>query len=493
MEPKLTKTPFDEWIDKQIKYQKNNKGKYLHFDRFIKLVDRNGKYNLKKIESLRFYFQNAISNIPKHSFYPFIKSDIESPRIKHVADPRTGKKKPVLDKKIRPIAYAGHFDALIYSWYSFILNEKYQSQLAEWEIEDCVLAYLQKDKECNIHFAHEVFGFISQQLTITGECVALAFDLSSYFDNVDHIILKKQWCKVLGKDSLPKDHFKLYQMLTKYSFIQKEYLDMRFPRSMDRYIHHERICRPEQFREMVRNGQVIETNPFINTIENSNRIGEMCGIPQGSPLSACLSNIYLIAFDQLINSFAKKKQALYRRYSDDLLIICSVKDANFFHSLITRSIKRCEVVVNEKKTERINFKKANDVVVSTNQKGVNKHLQYLGFEFDGVNTYIRSSSMSRYHRRLCSKAFQAIEDAYDPEFSNGQKIHRKKLYNKFTHLGKRNFIRYGIKAMKIMEESKTIKKQIKGSIEKVEGLLSIYREEKESKLKNKKSSPKRME
>ncbi len=336
MEPKLIEVLFNEWIQKQIKYQKNNKGKYLHFDRFIKLLDHEGNHNRKKIESLRHYFENAITNIPKHSFYPFIKSDIESPRITHVVDSKTGKKKPLLDKKIRPIAYASHFDALIYSWYSFLLTEKYQSQLAAWKIEDCVLAYLQKNRQCNIHFAHQVFGFISNQLEIKGECSALAFDLSSYFDNIDHIILKKQWCKVLAQDKLPKDHFKIYQTLTKYSFIQKEYLDMRFPRSMDKYIHHDRICKPEQFREMVENGQVIETNPFINSLENSERIGEMCGIPQGSPLSACLSNIYLIAFDQLINSFAKKKGAVYRRYSDDLLIICSAKDADFFHSLITR-------------------------------------------------------------------------------------------------------------------------------------------------------------
>ncbi len=100
--------------------------------------------------------------------------------------------------------------------------------------------------------------------------------------------------------------------------------------------------------------------------------------------------------------------------------------------------------------------------------------------------------MSRYHRRLCSKASQAIQDAYDPEFSNGQKIHRKKLYNKFTHLGNRNFIRYGINAMRIMDNSTTVKKQVKGSIEKVEKMLNTYKNIKEDKLKRARISFKKM-
>ncbi|MFL5740570.1 MAG: hypothetical protein ACJ75B_10165, partial [Flavisolibacter sp.] len=173
--------PIHEWIEKQIDYQRKKKGRYLHFDRAVKLIDRDGKPDERRIEWLINYFTDAEENIPKHSFYPFIKSDIESPRVKHQKDPKTGKKKPVIEKKVRPIAYASHFDALIYSGYSHQLTEKYQALLPEWGIEDCVLAYLSKDGQCNVHYAHKVFRYINEKVNNEEECVAIAFDLSSYF------------------------------------------------------------------------------------------------------------------------------------------------------------------------------------------------------------------------------------------------------------------------------------------------------------------------
>lgn len=493
MKPELFESFFSSWITKVIKYQRNNKGRYLHFDLPIRLVDKDGKPIQERISNLKRYFKCAYQNVPKHSFYPFIKSDIESPRVKHIKDPLTNKKRIFLDKKIRPICYAAHFDSLIFSWYSHLLTEMYQSRLPEWEIEESVLAYLKKGNQCNIHFAHQTFIFIKEKINTENTCVALAYDLSSYFDTIDHSILKKNWISVLSEGGqLPKDHHKVYRTLTKYCFIQKQYLDIRFPMPIGKHERVTRICEPFYFRQMASDKLVIEKNPFTNQIEGSKRFGEVCGIPQGSPISACLSNIYLIEFDRIVNSFAKRKKGIYRRYCDDLLIICSPNDLDFFRRLILRFLKRYEVLVNEKKTEVIHFEKEGERITSKDVKGNKKHLQYLGFEFDGKNYFIRSASMSRYIRKLNSGVFQAVEDAYDPEFSQRDVIFRKKLYKKFTHLGKRNFIRYGICAQKVMDDSFSIKKQISRSIERVERSIVDYKGGKEKILVSKGIAFKRM-
>lgn len=44
------------------------------------------------------------------------------------------------------------------------------------------------------------------------------------------------------------------------------------------------------------------------------------GIPQSAPISAILSNIYMIEFDKYIKRHVANKQGIYMRYSDDFII-----------------------------------------------------------------------------------------------------------------------------------------------------------------------------
>ena len=462
--PKIFDEIFAAWQERELKYQSNNKRKYLHFDPYIRFHK-----NIKWFES---YFRNSAKNVSKHAFYPFIKSDIITPRIKHEKD-QNGKRKPVLTKKVRPISYASHFDSFIYSWYTSVLTYFYFDKIKDLKIEDCVLAYLEKGKN-NIHYANEVFDFIKKKNDENGQCVALAFDLTSFFDGLDHEILKSKWCKILDiqDGKLPKDHFVVYKSLTDYSYVLKEDLEIRFPIPVDNDIRMDRFCTPKQFRDVVVKDNLIQQNPNYNKVCSSKKYGIKCGIPQGSPISACLSNIYLIDFDQLLLTEAESKNALYRRYCDDLIIVCNTEDEEYFHELITNSIKQYEVVVNADKTE-ITYFKPN---VKGNIRGFRKDdkyksLQYLGFEFNGQNIYIRSSSMSRYHNRMSSKVAQAIHDAYDKDFGQKDFIFRKQLYQRFTHKGSRNFITYAKRAYKVIMKSETIRRQVKNSIEKVEDLI----------------------
>jgi hypothetical protein len=467
MKPELFELLYEQWSNRELRYQKNKKRKYQHFDRYI-AFDKN-------LEWFKKYFKNSITNIPKHGFYPFIKSDIISPRIKHKKDGITGKKKIFKTEKVRPIAYASHFDAFIYSWYTTILNYHYTNAIKREGIEECVSAYIDKGGRCNIDFAFEAFDFIKE-----GH-VALAFDLSSYFDGLDHDILKAKWAKVLNETKLPKDHFKVFSTLTDYTFVRKENLDVRCPPMIGNGLFKERICSPQKFRELVA-PDLIEKNEFYNKICNSRKFGAKCGIPQGSPISACLSNIYLIDFDKIILEEACNKGALYRRYCDDLLLVCKEEDWQYFQELITTTIREYEVVVNQDKTEVTFFKHYKDATFrGFDITGKFKNLQYLGFEFNGENRYIRSSSMSRYYQKMTSKARQVVEDAYCEDFGQQDFLFKKKLLEIYSSHGKKNFISYGYRAGND-KKYKTIINQVKNSSEKIEKLLKGFKEEKEQSL-----------
>ena len=49
-------------------------------------------------------------------------------------------------------------------------------------------------------------------------------------------------------------------------------------------------------------------------------------------------------------------------------------------------------------------------------------MQYLGFEFNGENAYIRSSSLSRYYRRMTARIRENLKAAYGNN-SIGSKIY----------------------------------------------------------------------
>lgn len=90
--------------------------------------------------------------------------------------------------KVRDIYYANHFDANIFSYYSFLLSEKYEQILARKNLKDVVTAYRKiplkesKDKpnKCNIDFANDIFNYIRQN-SIHGELIAITFDIKGIF------------------------------------------------------------------------------------------------------------------------------------------------------------------------------------------------------------------------------------------------------------------------------------------------------------------------
>ncbi len=389
-------------------------------------------------EVSREYAQSYVKDtktVQKHPFYPFLKQVQKTPRYKP--------EKHKIENKERPILYASHRDAHIYAWYGQILSFHYEQLIGNLPLNECVLAYRPLGK-CNIDFAEDIFDEIEKRES----CTALALDLTKFFDTIDHANLKSAWCKILGENKLPLDHYKVYRSITKYAYVDREIvlkkLDLTDKKKFKEKIAQQgRICTIKEFHENVKPN--IEVNP------------DLFGIPQGSPISAILSNISLIDFDRAMSQHALEIDGVYRRYCDDILWICPSGKTEEIQGFVKQELKKCgnELSINEDKTQISKFYRKPDNNLSVEDKP-SLSLQYLGFTFDGERRLLRSQTISRYYRKM-TRGIRAA--GYSP-LKKDNSIRRRRIYENYSHLGKRNFITYAQRSSGIME-SPEIKGQVR--------------------------------
>ncbi|TDP63618.1 reverse transcriptase (RNA-dependent DNA polymerase) [Bradymonas sediminis] len=342
-----------------------------------------------------------------------------------------------MDMKERPICYAAHLDAAIYSFYSFQLSQRYESRIAEFS--DSVLAYRSLGKS-NIHFAKDAFDDIRNR----GECVALAFDVSGFFDNLDHRYLKERWCEVIGGIELPEPEYKVFRSVTRYSQVNRDEVYEQFGLNSQTSPKKHRICTSQQFRTRVRDKGLITVNDHAN------------GIPQGSPISATLSNVYMLEFDRKMHQLVNTLGGSYRRYSDDILWIGRVDDAEEVEKRIRELAISAHLELKEDKTDRVQFVREGGRLIAKSDEG-HRDLQYLGFTFDGERARVRSSSISRFYRKMKQAVRSKAKAAKD---SGDFRLFKRSLYENYSHLGKRNFISYVYRAAEIFGDEK-IKAQVR--------------------------------
>lgn len=460
--------PIDESFFKNRQKERN----YLHFDE-------------KRSPAHLYNYVSHPSNIIQHSFYPFISYDlidkkieksylhpkltykpiVSSPRlISHLLYPfisyKKAKKYAITTSKARFISYASHFDSDIYAYYARLLEVPYEEYLSKNDLEDCALAYRKIERvvnnkvvsKCNIHFSKDVFSIISQQKN----CVVLCYDVSKFFDNLDHQILKDNWCSLLGSQRLLDDHYKVYKSLTKFATVDKISLYKELGLSLNSRTLHKRhrvLCSPREFRSRIRGKGLVITN-----------IGSK-GIPQGSSLSGLLSNIYMMQFDKIINKYLKSINGTYFRYSDDMIFIISNEYESQSIQFIQNEIGKLKLHINSEKTQRVAFR--NGIVdYDVNNVSYNSpsKLQYLGLLYDGEQVFLRDTGISRYNRKL-KKAIRMRSAHYRRlKFNNnqnGSKIYKRTLHSRFTYIGKRNYISYVFRVSDV-HNSKNVKRQVKG-------------------------------
>lgn len=412
---------------------------YLHFDTPI---------SLKKANEL----VSCPERVAKHSFYPFISCTLSAPKLK-----KSDQGKLIREPKKRVISYSSHKDSHIFSYYAYILNDKYEHLLnnSYSSINNSVLAF-RKLGQNNINFAQQAFNHIKQ----AKNCSVIALDISDFFGNLDHKILKQQWCKLLGEDTLPVDHFAVFKAITQYTTISKDILFKEFkisshtPRSNNR----KRICTPEEFRSFRKKHKLSLALPDQNLfIPNKSR-----GVPQGSPISALLSNIYMIDFDAFCYNKISELGGLYLRYCDDILCIVPTPRVDEIQSLVNQEIMKLKLEIHPKKTEIITFK-----YDDKKRKVLNdKKLQYLGFILKDESITIRPAAFTKYSKKmkrgvsLAKQTQRKYNIIRSKNALSGKRLFKKKLYSTYSHFGRRNFISYGRRAAEIME-SPQIRKQLK--------------------------------
>lgn len=390
---------------------------YLHLTNKISPQDR------KKITQL-------VSNpnwVARYAFYPFLHKKIPQRRYKIngydlEGKPIRGHKKEkngriISNKKLRPIHYANHLDAQIYAYYSSeIIQLKYEEYLSEYpELSDCISAYRRVPTEDglsnknNIHFAKDVFDHIRN----IGECCALAFDIESFFTNLNHKHLKRAWSQLLGLKSLPKDHYNIFKAITNYSYINlsdfrdsnKNFDEKRLADNRKEGVHG-LFLNGADFRQQLKEGKFrIYKNQYHD------EYGNLRGILQGLPISATLANLYLLEFDKAVfEKIVVEAGGFYRRYSDDIVVICQKDQYQGLMKFIVKKIQEYHLKISESKTEIcfFNYEMKNKVKTLVPTKlvaGHEKHgfpFRYLGFEFYGDKVLLKSSNLAKFYRRMKS-------------------------------------------------------------------------------------------
>jgi len=358
------------------------------------------------------------ASVARNKFYPFMLYHDEWQPFRT----RKGEERP--EKKNRPIRYASRRDAYILTYYRRILAEKYEAKLKALGIEECPIAYRRLKKvtgagKSNIDFAKDAFDEIERQ----GNCVAVALDIKGYFENLDHGRIKEVWCELLNVGKLPADHFTIFKNLTRYHVVdQKEvyrrlgYLKCKTVKARQREQFTvpfnempEQLCSPSDFREKICGGN--SALPSIvrgNVDEEGNRLNH--GIPQGAPISDLIANFYLLGFDVSLNNFARQSGGIYRRYSDDILLILpgagSSAQAAEQHAIAEIQKYGSQLAIKPSKTCIVKFETTeNGLSFQSLRSGSGQNgFEYLGFRFDGRKVYIRDTTLSRVYRKIARSA-----------------------------------------------------------------------------------------
>ncbi len=465
---------FNSWLDT---YTEKFPKKYRHFDNPISLIVRK-----------RGLLTNP-EEICRHSFYPLIKIQLRKNKLRQVPSLASSKKVKRDEPKIREILLCSHIDSLIYSYYAFLLSEEYETYLQKNHIFDFPIAYRKLKGKCNIEFSHEVIEHIKNQ---KNGCWILLFDFKDFFGSLNHLILKEKIQRVLNVERLSPDWFSIYKNITKYSFIaQEKIFEIKEIPVGERKKSLKKLKRwfsPKEFRQL---------SSYIN--KNSSGIG----IPQGSPISAILSNVYMIDFDQELAETISRLKGFYRRYSDDFIVViprsedCDPEDIK--NNIISLA-ENYELKIEEHKTKIFSFngRRIFEKVGKLYKLSV---LTFLGFSFDGRNSSIKAGTISRGYNKLLreAKILEKLLDKYEqgekevtppfPENLRERILYVKNRKRKFCRAKKKdnkkkNFITYGYKASKIFNNNEGMLHAMRNLRNRIGAKLRRYRKRRASAIES---------
>ena len=421
-------------------------------------------------------------NIIKHKFTPLLHRVITQRKfrpdegaIKNISGKRVRVAK---EPKKRHIYYPSHLDSIIFSYYNSVLTKAYEEYLHDKDYSTVAVAYrkipkndISEGNKCNIEFAADAFQFIMDNKH--RKISVIVADITSFFDNLDHRLLHKQWKTVIGVDDLPLDHYKIYKNLVNYNYVNENELFNRFKHKLivERYEPNNTSCKVLKRKHVnksynMRNENVVAycyadefyreasnlirvDKPFNSLIRKEQGKPDKKGIPQGTPISATLANIYMLEFDARIYDEVSKpfKNAYYQRYSDDIIIICAQEDEQFFYNLLRTEIEQkafLDIQTNKTHVYRYELGEGDTLIGGILKDGVihsNRQLEYLGFAFDGSKVRAKTFGFSKFYRnmkRSFKRGVYFAKKAHIPSDS----LFERRLYKRFTHVGARRRLKW---------------------------------------------------
>lgn len=424
--------------------------------------------------------------VAKHSFLPFIHKTSRVKKFRKSYLTETGclneefkngnKVLRKVDEKKRELFYASHIDSLIFSFYAKLLSDSYEIKIrsTEYNLNEVVNAYRSvpvnpknenSSNKCNIDFANDVFKYVLNYQQ--DEFAVIAFDISNFFDNLNHKLLREIWAEVLDAKKLTPDHFNVFKNITRFSHVdivdifeefkkkiytrkinkfgkpleikQKEVDSIRFLRNQNAIA----FCTKEEFFDL--KGKLLQPSKTKKLKEGSIVYRDF-GIPQGSPISSVLANIYLLHFDKTINDFISANGGIYRRYSDDMVVVCPLNVKDDLSRLVYDEIKKYNLEIHPTKTQVFQFKSENGKLHCGQEfdKVVNwgKNLIYLGFEFDGESVRLKSASLSGYYRKMKRTVKRAKHFANNRYSKTKGIIFKRRIFKKFSYKGAKRIRKY---------------------------------------------------
>lgn len=360
--------------------------------------------------------------VAAHSWLPLIKYIKRTKRYK----PKNGK---TLFKE-RPIMYASHRDACILKRYALRLSELLDKHYVTNDLDGAVIAYRKLGKG-NYDFSADAFRFAKK----TMPCAVLCFDITGFFDNLDHRILKDRLKRILEVNELSPDWYAVFRHVTRFKMIERLVLQ-NHPTFGPRF-------RDKRTKFIATMAEIVAAG--IPLTQNHNSFG----IPQGTPISSALSNLYLLDFDAKVFSACRGFGALYQRYSDDILIVCSLGKEAEIIATVEDALREHRLTLAPDKTDQQSFNSATSATY-----------QYLGFNVSPDGAIIRPSSLARQWRKA-KRAFKRTERIGLDAIAKGtsEKIYVSKLRRRFSPVGARNFSSYARRADKAFG-SRKISRQI---------------------------------
>lgn len=411
------------------------------------------------------YIKNPV-NIAKHSFLPFIHktSKVRKFRKKYSLETgvlefeMVGGKKHTRHKSVKPreLYYASHLDTLVLSYYSEKLSIKYEELIQQYNLDDVVTAYRtvpinkaypNSGNKSNIDFANDVFQIIDNYPS--NSFVAIAFDIKGFFDNLNHKILRENWKMILDEPKLPPDHFNVFKNITRFSYIDivdifKAFQSQIFVQKKTTENKLGPLKRKKISRiKYLKNQNAIAfctLKEFLNIkFQLIKKEIKDFGIPQGSAVSSTLANIYMLEFDKAVNDYLTSINGIYKRYSDDMVIICKAENKDTVIELFNTEIDKIKLEIQESKNQIFHFKRENDKLICgqefTSCTNWNKNFIYLGFEFDGATVRVKSASISNYYRKMKRKVRSSKNYAKNHFNKNHNEIFKANIFKRFSYKG----------------------------------------------------------